>query len=104
MALNEPRTIDYEFRAVMRDGWVWIFDNSARDFPCTATPHIWCEGAYPKEDYDSWDDSERPDGYYIQECTETGLKGSVPLCTVPHYRDRGGAWVEAHDMASEMPL
>lgn len=43
MALNAPRAAPYEFRTFMLDGWLWIYDASARVYPCTATAHVYAE-------------------------------------------------------------
>lgn len=49
--LNAPRQIPYEFHVFEWDGMVWLFDQSERQFPCTAVPHIYAEPLY-------WVDSE----------------------------------------------
>jgi hypothetical protein len=41
--MNEPRTIPYDFKAARLEGELIVFDDSAREYPCAATPHIWCE-------------------------------------------------------------
>ncbi len=58
MALNDPRTIPYEFRVFRCDGWIWLYDNSSRSYPCTATPHIYAEALYT----DDGRDEPSPDG------------------------------------------
>lgn len=55
--LNAPRTIPYSFKVVELEGIVWLFDDSSRWFPCTATPHIYGEPLYSiadSEDDLSW--------------------------------------------------
>jgi hypothetical protein len=44
--LNAPRTIPYEFRVFALDDVAWLFDESSRTYPCTATPHVYAEPLY----------------------------------------------------------
>lgn len=46
MALNEPRKIPYDFRVFEQEGVAWLFDDSERQYPCTATPHVYAEPLY----------------------------------------------------------
>ena len=63
MALNDPRTIPYGFRVFALDGFAWIFDASAREYPCTATPHIYAEPLYS---LDGDCDGFYPDPIYLR--------------------------------------
>ena len=44
--LNAPREIPYEFRVVLHDFVVWLYDDSERTYCCTATPSVWMEALY----------------------------------------------------------
>lgn len=46
MALNDPRAIPYAFRVFALDGVAWLYDDSSRSYPCTATAHIYAEPLY----------------------------------------------------------
>tara|TARA_R100001244_G_scaffold92856_1_gene70001 strand:- start:66 stop:386 length:321 start_codon:yes stop_codon:yes gene_type:complete len=46
MALNDKREIPYNFRVFRLHGVAWLCDWSARTYPCTTRPHLYCEGLY----------------------------------------------------------
>jgi len=50
MALNDPRTIPYKFRVFEYEHIAWLVDLSEHQFPCTATPHVYCEPLYYLDD------------------------------------------------------
>ena len=97
--LNAPRTTPYDFRVVEFDGWVWLFDDSSRTYPCSATPHIYIEALYstgPDEDPGYY-----PDPGYITEATLRSLEGtqSVPV-SCPFNMPHQEAWDDAHEEAN----
>jgi hypothetical protein len=116
--LNAPRTIDYEFRVFEHDDWVWLYDESARSYPCTAQPHIDAEPLYPA--YSRIDDCDertaaceaaydeappepglflvgRPTGTFAQPTP--AMKGSLLVMTLPFDMDEREAWDEAREDA-----
>ena len=77
MALNDPRTISYDFRVFDLDGIAWLVDWSSREYPCTATPHVYCEALYY---LDGDCESPLPDGSYFRAGTTQSLTlHEVPL-------------------------
>ena len=46
MGLNKSREIPFDFRVFGMDGIAWLVDWSERVYPCTATPHVYCEALY----------------------------------------------------------
>lgn len=44
--LNAPRAIPFDFRVFALDGVAWLYDDSSRSYPCTATPHVYAEPLY----------------------------------------------------------
>lgn len=99
MTLNAPRTIPYEFRVVEIDGFVWLFDNSARTFCCSATPSMWLEPLYST---DGSDDHYPDPAYFTQhdiEKLESLLvydEGAGPEAD----ENENDAWAEARNTAT----
>ena len=52
--LNQPRTIPYQFRVFQVDDIAWLTDMSEVTYPCTATPHLYCEALYTLSDSDDY--------------------------------------------------
>lgn len=46
MALNDPRTIPYDFRVLLFNNEVFLYDDSSRTYPCSTTPHVYIEALY----------------------------------------------------------
>lgn len=99
MTLNAPRTIPFDFRVFELDGIVWLFDDSSREYPCTATPHVYCEPLYCLDD----SDLDGLDGGLMLASQVQALETvQVPLdsdATAPEVSDR-----EAWDAAREEAL
>jgi len=97
MALNDPRTIPYEFRVFRCDGWIWLYDNSSRSYPCTATPHVWAEALYADDGRDEY----HPDGSLFTAAQVEGFEQAAidrldPEDIAPNVSER-----DAWDTASE---
>jgi hypothetical protein len=60
--LNAPRDIPYEFAVFERGGIVYLVDLSERTYPCTATPHYYCEPLY---DTDHGDEDLGGPAYFL---------------------------------------
>lgn len=103
MALNDPRTIPYEFRVFEMYGWAWLYDESERQYPCTATPHIYAEALYPVSEeavaeFDHY-------GLYPDEILLSvgrgglGVEDSLELMGVDFDVEREEAWGDARENA-----
>lgn len=46
MALNDIRTIPYNFRVLLFDNEVFLYDDSSRTYPGSTTPHVYIEALY----------------------------------------------------------
>ena len=103
MALNDPREIDYDFKVFEMDGWVWLFDDSERTYPCTTRPHIWAEAAYPLCDTEAEHDEAMeywPDGGYFLS-SEVEKVETVEVLVVDHTEETDKtAWDDARDEAN----
>lgn len=73
MALNDKREIPYNFRVFKLHGVAWLCDWSTRAYPCTSTPHIFCEGLY----FTNNDMADLPECTYFRESTLVGLDAPV---------------------------
>ena len=62
--LNQPRAIDYEFKVLRWEGWVWLFDDSCRTYACSTIPSIYLYPLYPVDESES---EYPPDPTYIGE-------------------------------------
>ena len=60
--LNQPREIDWDFRALLWEGWVWLYDESSRTYVCSMTPSIYVYPLYPVK---VEDDGYPPEPTYI---------------------------------------
>lgn len=60
MALNTPRTINYQFKVFEFDGFVWLFDDSARTYLCSSEPTVFAEPLYMLDSVDGMDDLPDP--------------------------------------------
>lgn len=95
--LNSERTIPYAFRVFESDGIVWLFDDSARDFPCTATPHVYAEPLYALDD----DLLDYDGAYFLARDVERMETFPVPLDaddTAPDVAEKE-AWDAAREEA-----
>ena len=95
MALNDPRTIDYDFKVFIANGWVWLFDDSERTYPCSTRAHVWAEPVYSQDD----DDLDYPDGGYF---LATGVeREAVEVLTIDHTEEtEATAWDDAREEAN----
>jgi len=103
MALNDPRTQDYNFKVFEDWGWVWLFDDSERTYPCTTRPHIWAEPVYPlcnteEEQYEA--EGNPPDGgYYLSSAV--GQMETIEVLVVDHTEECDKtAWDDAREEAN----
>lgn len=73
VSLNKDRTIRFDFRVFALDGIAWLVDWSERTYPCTTTPHVYCEALY----YLDGDDDYLPDGslFRASDIKESDLHG-----------------------------
>ena len=96
MALNDPRTLDYDFQVFASDGWVWLFDDSERTYPCSTRAHIWAEPVYSQDG----DDLDYPDcGYFL--AAEIARMEAVEVLTVDHTEEtEATAWDDAREEAN----
>jgi hypothetical protein len=98
MALNDPRTIPYNFRVFAFDGWCWLYDDSERTYICSATPMIYAESLYPLgDDDDAYD--YRPDPDYFG-ASDIERMESFEIGTAPEDEDRESAWDDAREEAN----
>ena len=102
MALNDPREIDYQFKVVAFDEWVWLFDDSSRAYLCEARPSIYMEALYPfadnEERYEELMDYH-PDPIYMH-ASDKVFKGAVEVDTWPMDLDEEEARDEAREEAN----
>lgn len=77
--LNEPRNIPYDFKVFELDGVVWLFDDSSREYPCTATKHIYAEPLYLKTDDEGRDVSFIEPAYFLERDVEPLKTYKVPV-------------------------
>jgi len=103
MALNDPRTQDYNFKVFEDWGWVWLFDDSERTYPCTFRPHIWAEALYPiaytEEEYDELVDCWPDGGYYL--ASEVEQMETVEAVVIDHTEETDKtAWDDAREEAN----
>ena len=89
--LNAPREIAYDFRVIEKDGWVWLFDNSSRTYPCSATAHIYCAPLYAVDAGDDWDGLYPDSGLWRAADIDTENAPRVPV-ECPFDMDRQEAW------------
>ncbi len=96
--LNAPREIDYDFKVVEFDEWVWLYDDSERTYPCCPTPHVYIETLYWNGDEDEHPDYTPDPGML----TETQLR-DLPIESVPgeypSTMTRQEAWEAAREEA-----
>lgn len=96
MALNDPRTIPYQFRVIELEGIVWLYDDSERTFICSATACIFAQPLYAIDD----EEMELPGGeYWVAgdiECRE-----SFPVPLDPEFIGPQVPYREAWDAAVE---
>jgi hypothetical protein len=106
MALNDPRTQDYNFKVFEDRGWVWLFDDSERilydpAYPCTFRPRIWAEPVYPLCDvkYDELVECRPDSGYYL--ASAVGQMETIEVLVVDHTEECDQtAWDDAREEAS----
>ena len=102
MALNDPREIDYAFRVVEFDEWIWLYDDSSRTYLCEARPSIYMEALYPScEDEERFDELLMcyPDAAYLHDSDKV-FTGSVEVDAWPMDLDEVEAWDEAREEAN----
>ena len=94
--LNAPRDLPFAFRVVAFDGVAWLYDDSSRTYPCTATPHIYMEPLYAI----GHEDVYLPDAGLFRACDiESRPSHEVPLDS--EYTAIDAAPVSAWDAARE---
>ena len=98
MALNEPRTIPYDFKVVEIDDEVYLYDDSSRTYCCSVTPAIFVEHLYGLTE--EWaEDPYYLDGSYFDARVIEKLESiSVPV-ECPADMDEQEAWEAARDEA-----
>lgn len=99
MALNAPRTVDYEFRTfVDSDGFTWLFDASARTYLCSSTPNVFAEcvdfDGDPDTLGDYWPD---PDYFPVSRNCPDGIPGSDHVLSLPFDVPEADAWDDARE-------
>ena len=98
MALNAPRNVDYDFRVFEHEGIVYLYDESAREYPCTAAPHIYAEPLYAQDGSDI--DGAEPGLWRVAFRDKTpAMDGSAPVDFVDKAIDEHEAWAEAREEA-----
>lgn len=102
MTLNDPRAIDYAFKVVVFDEWVWLFDDSSRTYLCEARPSIYMEALHPFTDSEERDEElmyDHPDPTYLH-ASDGVFKDAVSVDTWPMDLDEEEAWNEAREEAN----
>lgn len=94
MALNDPRTIPYDFRVVACDGLAWLIDDSERTYLCEATPSIYATPLYALDS----SDIDIGDATYLREAQ---VRDAIPLELDPEDIAADVDEVEAWDTARE---
>ena len=81
------------------DGVVYLFDNSCMTYPCTATPHFYCEAVADKQTGEYVDYS----GYFRASSVEPldHIKMTLDEDDIDPSVDEHTAWNEARCLASE---
>ena len=118
MALNKPRPSDlaYAFRTFLREGMVWLYDDSERTYPCTATPHIYGVALYEVDvtraarENERWGPTaplgdEKIDALFkVSRFKEPAVDGSALVVTVPGDVKECDAWATGVRTAMEQAI
>jgi hypothetical protein len=93
MALNDKRTIPYDFRVVRIGDDIWLYDANSRTYACSATPLIYCEWLYS-----SGDEQWPLDPAYFR-AVEVEKRDSEKVLVLPLSTTEEEAWDEAREEA-----
>jgi len=104
VAINDPRKIDYDFKLLLYDEWVFLFDDSERSFLCSSIASVYLVPVF-KAGTSPWETDtlyvEQPeicytDPLYMRAC-DLHHYPKVDLIPVDKDEDNDHAWDEAHE-------
>jgi len=101
--LNQPRKTAYQFRVFQAADIAWLTDVSEVTYPCTATPHLYCEALYSLSDSD---DYLPDDALFLERDVASRTLHEVTLHTddaLPE-TDSKTAWDAAREAANQNHL